>query len=364
MPEMEQYNIFRMWWSYHRKWGWSWLQAVRPSVRENILGVAAGIIAAIVGWRYGYIAHDKLWSAILIGAAGYGVIFFCYSIAAALLTSSKIDHGQVVEIEKFKNEVAIKASEYIAAKQEALDAHRENVGTHEQLVKALHELAQAEKTISNSSDAFHQQYAEMVRLQGELAKCQQDKERELADLIPPEQQSNLRLQARGVTHITYDYESKMQTHNFSGDGHGFSIVIQVANLAVRGKPAKPVRVRAQANYRTKEENLLLTPLVWIDSKSSDTVIGAGEIRELVIARRDVHGFWDFVTHGPHGSSSPVEGTDFDLEIDLIDVEKEKIIDVTPPLLFHWRWREHPLTPHFYPITKPTILEESTDEEDA
>jgi hypothetical protein len=348
MPEMKQYNIFRMWWSYHRKWAWNWLQAVRPSARENFLGVVAGIIAAMVGWRSGYIAHDKLWSAIVIGAAGYGVIFFCYSIAAALFTSSKIDHGQVSEIEKLTNEVAIKTGEYISAKQEALDVHTKDLRTQEQLVKALHELAQAEKTISDSSNAFHEQYAEVVRLRGEVAA--KDKDHELATLTPPANQPKVKLQARGIAHIQYDHKEKMYTHLFDGTGNGFSIVIQILNLAVRGASNKPIRVRAQAKYICDGVTTLLSPLVWLESPTSDIVLEPGEIRELVIARKDSYGFWDFLTHGPHGNISPSDGIDFDFEIELIDLQAGAVLDVEPSLHFHWHWREGPLTPSFYPVT--------------
>lgn len=208
-------------------------------------------------------------------------------------------------------------------------------------------------------------YASIERLQpfkdevDSLRKRVEDKERELATLTPPKKESRLRLQAQGVTHIAYDHNLSVYKHSYDGTGDGFTIVIQIINLAVRGVPAKAVRVRAQAIYRTEEQgSLLLTPLVWIDSKTSDAVIGPGEIRELVIARKDSYGFWDFLTHGPHGNVSPSDGIDFDLEIDLIDVDSERIVDVEPPLYFHWHWREGPLTPHFYPTPKPKKLAEN------
>lgn len=213
--------------------------------------------------------------------------------------------------------------------------------------KAAREATQKSEQLENR---LHIVQSELETTKRELAD--RDKDRELATLTPPEKQSKVRLQARGITHIQYDHNTKMYTHLFDGTASGFSIVIQILNLAVRGASNKPVRVRAQAMYKRDGETTLLSPLVWLESPTSDCVLGPGEIRELVIARRDSYGFWDFLTHGQHGNVTPSDGLDFDFEIDLIDLETGKILEVEPPLYFHWHWREGPLTPSFQPITPP------------
>jgi hypothetical protein len=313
-----------------------------------VLGAGAGIIGAIIGGHYGFIAKEKLLSAVIIGAVGYAVIMLCYSISAALVTSSKIDHEQISKIEKLQGEISIKTHDVITAKEESIENLKKATLSQQQLVDTLQKLSAEKKRTEDNSKAFHEQYAEVNRLQGELAA--KDKDRELVTLIPPEKQSKVRLQARGITHIQYDHKGKMFTHLFDGTGSGFSIVIQILNLAVRGASNKPIRVRAQAKYKCDGATTLLSPLVWLESPTSDIVLEPGEIRELVIARRDSYGFWDFVTHGQHGNVNPTDGIDFDFEIELIDLEAGAILDVEPSLYFRWHWRGGPLTPSLQPIT--------------
>jgi hypothetical protein len=82
------------------------------------------------------------------------------------------------EIAALKQEVDTKTQEWIAAKQEALDAKKKDLKTHEELVKALSDLAQAEKTISNSSDAFHAEYAKNSALRQELDRFKSNRVKE------------------------------------------------------------------------------------------------------------------------------------------------------------------------------------------
>lgn len=171
-------STFRSWWSYHRKWGLRWLHAVRPTARENIVGALAGIIAAVVGWHYGYIAHNKLWQGLVLGAAGYGVIFLFYSIGAALVTSSRIDHEQEHEIESLRNDVNSRTEELLAAKQDALDATKKDVQTHNELVTALQEVANQKQIAANNSDAFHAEYAKNSALRQELERFKSNRLKE------------------------------------------------------------------------------------------------------------------------------------------------------------------------------------------
>jgi hypothetical protein len=98
--------MLQVWWSYHKKWGSRWWLAVRPNTRENGIGAAAAIVGAAVGWNWGFISKEKILSAIIVGVAGYGIIFLLYSLKAALFTSSKIDHEQQEKINKNEIELA------------------------------------------------------------------------------------------------------------------------------------------------------------------------------------------------------------------------------------------------------------------
>jgi hypothetical protein len=169
MQDGQQTSIFRMWWSYHRKWCRRWVQAVRPSAKENVLGAAAGAIGAVAGWRYGYVAHGKLASAIVIGAVGYGIIFFAYSLWAALFTSSKIDHEQDSTVGGMKEALDTKTQEWIAAKQESVDNMQRDVDTRTQLISVLEELSKARKEAADNSDAFHAEYAKNSKLNEQIA---------------------------------------------------------------------------------------------------------------------------------------------------------------------------------------------------
>jgi hypothetical protein len=347
--QVQQENILRMWWAYHKTWAAEWWTAVKAGkTKDLLLSLGGSGIGGIYGWARGWITRGHFLEFMVVAIGGYLVLLLLTWVWHGLFIASKRYWQQENEICKLQTDLGKKTQEWIAAKQEVFDAQKEGLNTHEELVKALRDLAQAEKTIFNSSAAFHEQYAERVRLQRELAE--KDKERELATLIPPANQPKVRLQARGITHIQYDHKAKMYTHLFDGTGNGFSIVIQIFNLAVRGASNKPIRVRAQAKYICDGVTTLLSPLVWLESPTSDIVLEPGETRELVIARKDMYGFWDFLTHGPHGNVSLSDGIDFDFEIELIDLQAGVVLDVEPSLYFHWHWREGPLTPSFYPIT--------------
>jgi hypothetical protein len=73
----------------------------------------------------------------------------------------------------------------------------------------------------------------------------------------------------------------------------------------------------------------------------------------MIAHKVAFDFWDFVTHGSHGNVNPAQGEDFDFEVQLVDADNGNILDVVPPLFFHWEWREGPLTPFFSETKPPT-----------
>jgi hypothetical protein len=163
-------EAFAMWWAYHKKWGTRWFQAVLPRAREHMVGACAASIGAIVGWRYLHLTKSQAWSAVIIGVAGYGVIMLVYSVLVALFQSSRIDHEQENEIATLAQQVEIKTQDWISVKEETLAEMREHCKTQKELVDALAELGKARTTAANNSNAFHEQYAEVNRLRGELAE--------------------------------------------------------------------------------------------------------------------------------------------------------------------------------------------------
>jgi hypothetical protein len=362
MSEMQKITskaVRGMWWSYCKRWSVAWRAAVRAGrARDLVLSAVCSGIGVLYGFLKGWVTKEHFLPFMLMAVGGYIGLLLLTWVWHALFVSARIYHEEQQQISELEEKLG--GETYLSRKaiaqyiRQSVDVIR----TRQLLHVAQGELEPKKRELEDAYTTIEslQPFKDEV---DSLRKRVEDKERELATLTPPEKQSRLRLQAQGVTHIAYDHNLSVYKHSYDGTGHGFTIVIQVINLAVRGAPAKAVRVRAQAVYRTEEQgSLLLTPLVWIDSKTSDAVIGPGEIRELVIARKDSYGFWDFLTHGPHGNVSPSDGIDFDLEIDLIDVDSERIVDVEPPLYFHWHWREGPLTPHFYPIPKPKKLAEN------
>lgn len=355
MPE-ERQNSLRMWWEYHIAWYREWWSAVKAGKTQDLfLSLAGSGIGVLYGWMRGWITREHFGEFMLVAIGGYLALLLLTWAWHGAFTASRIYAQQEkvkrssIELEQsLHDDISIKTQEVITAKEESIANLEKATIAQQKLVNTFHELSAEKKRAEDNSKAFHEQFAENSRLRSELAA--KDKERELATLIPPEKQAKVRLQARGITHIQYDHKAKMFTHLFDGTGSGFSIVIQILNLAVRGASNKPIRVRAQAKYKCDGTTTLLSPLVWLESPTSDIVLEPGEIRELVIARKDSYGFWDFVTHGQHGNVNPTDGIDFDFEIELIDLEAGNILDVEPPLYFHWHWREGPLTPSLQPVT--------------
>lgn len=172
MPEERQKSL-QMWWAYHRKWAQEWWTAVKAGkTKDLMLSLGGSGIGGIYGWTRGWITRGHFLEFMVVAIGGYIALLVLTWMWHGLFIASKRYCEQESEICKLRTELDVKTEEWIAAQEEALDAHKKDLKTHEELVKALEELAQAGKTISNSSDAFHAQYAETNRLRGELAKWQ------------------------------------------------------------------------------------------------------------------------------------------------------------------------------------------------
>jgi hypothetical protein len=125
--------------------------------------------------------------------------------------------------------------------------------------------------------------------------------------------------------------------------------IQISNQALPGRAVGAAHVRAQMIFRNEDKSFLISPLTWLEHSSTDFEIPPGQIGELIIATKSAFELWDFVPHGNHGESW-APGYDFDLELNLIDVEEGTILLI---LYFRWHWREEPLLPQLFLVPKPT-----------
>jgi len=344
---------FEMWWSYCSEWRSEWWAVIRAGKSKDLaLSAVCSGIGVIWGYMRGWVTREHFLEFLLVAILGYVALLLLIWIWHGLFVPVKIWHKHHLQLAELRlnldGEIHLSrraVAEYIRQSVDVIGMRQRVRVAEGELGPMKRELADAYSLIENLK-SFKDE-AENLR------KRIEEKEREPAALAPLEKQAGLRLQAQGVAQTIYDHDLKGWRRDFEGQAkHGLTIVIQIANLAVRGASAKTVRVRAQAIYIKGDTQYVLAPLVWLDSSTSDVIIEPGEIREIIIARKLMFEFWDFATHGGHGNVTPEQGIDFDLDVQLVDVDSGTILDVKPTTYFHWRWREGPLTPFFQPVIPP------------
>lgn len=345
---------FEMWWSYCSEWYSEWWAAIRAGKSKDLALSAVGSgIGVLYGYERGWVKRDHFLEILWVAVLGYVALLLLTWIWHGLFAPVKIYHKHNLQLTELRLNLDGEIHLSRRAVAEFIRQSVDVIGMRLKVRVAEGELGPIKRELEDAYSLIEKLKPFKDEAES-LRKRIEDKEREPTALTPLEKQAGLRLQAQGVAQTIYDHNLKGWKRDFEGQakGHGLTIVIQIANLAVRGVSAKTVRVRAQAIYIKGDEQYVLAPLVWLDSSTSDVIIEPGEIREIIIARKLMFDFWDFTTHGGHGNVTPEQGIDFDLDVQLVDVDSGTILDVKPTTYFHWRWREGPLTPFFHPVLPP------------
>lgn len=173
-----------MWWSYHREWFRVWWDAVKVGkARDLILSLLGSGIGVIYGYFRGWITKERFLEFLLVAVMGYVALLLLTWLWHGLFTASQIykqvgqsktDSDQLAQkwAAEYQRCVEQKQSEFIAAKRELHEAHKETLKLRQELMSAGQSLIDAKSKAEANSQAFHEQFAETNRLQRELAKYQ------------------------------------------------------------------------------------------------------------------------------------------------------------------------------------------------